>query len=194
MYQTIVVGAGNAGVEAAAAVARMGKRVALITFNKENIGELSCNPSIGGVAKGIIVREIDALDGLMGKCADMSGTHFKVLNASKGPAVWSPRCQIDRKLYKQSMNFLLSQYKNIDIIEAEVTDIIVENNVVNGVVINDDQKIFSNAVIITTGTFLNGVIFRGFDSQEAGRIDEKPSKKLAKFFKDMGFSVGRLKN
>ncbi len=193
MYQTIVVGAGNAGVEAAAAVARMGKRVALITFNKENIGELSCNPSIGGVAKGIIVREIDALDGLMGKCADMSGTHFKVLNASKGPAVWSPRCQIDRKLYKQSMNFLLSQYKNIDIIEAEVTDIIVENNVVNGVVINDDQKIFSNAVIITTGTFLNGVIFRGFDSQEAGRIDEKPSKKLAKFFKDMGFSVGRLK-
>ena len=131
MYQTIVVGAGNAGVEAAAAVARMGKRVALITFNKENIGELSCNPSIGGVAKGIIVREIDALDGLMGKCADMSGTHFKVLNASKGPAVWSPRCQIDRKLYKQSMNFLLSQYKNIDIIDILIFYLLLSSGGLN---------------------------------------------------------------
>lgn len=193
MYQTIVIGAGNAGVEAAAVVARMGKNVALITFNKNNIGELSCNPSIGGVAKGTIVREIDALDGLMGKCADLSGTHFKVLNASKGPAVWSPRCQIDRKLYKKAMNELLYQYKNIDIIEAEVTDIIVENNKVKGVIINNNEKIISESVIVTTGTFLNGIIFRGFDSHEAGRINEKPSKKLAMFFKNAGFSTGRLK-
>lgn len=193
MYQTIVIGAGNAGVEAAAVVARMGKNVALITFNKNNIGELSCNPSIGGVAKGTIVKEIDALDGLMGKCADLSGTHFKVLNASKGPAVWSPRCQIDRKLYKKAMNELLYQYKNIDIIEAEVTDIIVENNKVKGVIINNNEKIISESVIVTTGTFLNGIIFRGFDSHEAGRINEKPSKKLAMFFKNAEFSTGRLK-
>lgn len=193
MYQTIVIGAGNAGIEAAGVVARTGKKVALITFDKNNIGELSCNPSIGGVAKGIIVREIDALDGLMGKCADMSGTHFKVLNASKGPAVWSPRCQIDRKLYKKAMNELLSQYKNIDIIEAEVTDIIVEDGIVKGVVLNDNEKLFSNAVIVASGTFLNGVIFRGFDSEEAGRINEKPSKKLANFFKKYNFEVGRLK-
>ena len=193
MYQTIVIGAGNAGIEAAGAVARTGKKVALITFDKNNIGELSCNPSIGGVAKGIIVREIDALDGLMGKCADMSGTHFKVLNASKGPAVWSPRCQIDRKLYKKAMNELLSQYKNIDIIEAEVTDIIVEDDIAKGVVLNDNKKLFSNAVIVASGTFLNGVIFRGFDSEEAGRINEKPSKKLANFFKKYNFEVGRLK-
>ncbi|MBO4956917.1 MAG: tRNA uridine-5-carboxymethylaminomethyl(34) synthesis enzyme MnmG [Rickettsiales bacterium] len=193
MYQTIVIGAGNAGIEAAGVIARTGKKVALITFDKNNIGELSCNPSIGGVAKGIIVREIDALDGLMGKCADMSGTHFKVLNASKGPAVWSPRCQIDRKLYKKAMNELLSQYKNIDIIEAEVTDIIVEDGIVKGVVLNDNEKLFSNAVIVASGTFLNGVIFRGFDSEEAGRINEKPSKKLANFFKKYDFEVGRLK-
>lgn len=193
MYQTIVIGAGNAGIEAAGAVARAGKKVALITFDKNNIGELSCNPSIGGVAKGIIVREIDALDGLMGKCADMSGTHFKVLNASKGPAVWSPRCQIDRKLYKKAMNELLSQYENIDIIEAEVTDIIVEDGIAKGIVLNDNEKLFSNAVIVASGTFLNGVIFRGFDSEEAGRINEKPSKKLANFFKKYNFEVGRLK-
>lgn len=192
MYNVIVVGGGNAGCEAAAAAARMNKKVALITFSLDNIGELSCNPSIGGVAKGTIVREIDALDGLMGKCADMSGTHFKILNLSKGPAVYSPRCQIDRKLYKQSMNKLLKEYENIDIIEAEVTDIIVENNIVKGVVINDNEKIFSDKVIITTGTFLNGVIHIGHRHYEAGRIDEKPSKKLAEFFKK-NFEIGRLK-
>ena len=192
MYNVIVVGGGNAGCEAAAAAARMNKKVALITFSLDNIGELSCNPSIGGVAKGTIVREIDALDGLMGKCADMSGTHFKILNLSKGPAVYSPRCQIDRKLYKQSMNKLLKEYENIDIIEAEVTDIIVENNIVKGVVINDNEKIFSDKVIITTGTFLNGVIHIGHRHYEAGRIDEKPSKKLAEFFKK-NFKIGRLK-
>ena len=193
MYQTIVVGGGNAGVEAAAAVARMGKRTALITFTKNNIGELSCNPSIGGVAKGIIVREIDALDGLMGRCADMSGTHFKILNSSKGPAVWSPRCQIDRKLYKINMLRLLEEYKNIDIIENEVIDIIVENNEAKGVILADGQKLYSNAVVIATGTFLDGVIFRGFDSHEAGRINEKPSKQLANFFRKYNFNMGRLK-
>ena len=193
MYQTIVIGSGNAGVEAAAAVARMGKKAALITFTKNNIGELSCNPSIGGVAKGTIVREIDALDGLIGRCADMSGTHFKILNSSKGPAVWSPRCQIDRKLYKKNMLKLLEEYENIDIIESEVIDIIVENNEAKGVILINGENLYSNAVIVATGTFLDGVIFRGFDSYEAGRINEKPSKQLANFFRKYGFEMGRLK-
>jgi tRNA uridine 5-carboxymethylaminomethyl modification enzyme len=192
MYQTIVVGGGNAGIEAAGAVSRIGKKVALITFNLQNIGELSCNPSIGGVAKGTIVREIDALDGYMGKCADMSGTYFKILNASKGPAVWSPRCQIDRSLYKKSMLELLKK-GNIDIIENEVIDIIVENNEVKGVVLADNTKLFSKSVVVTTGTFLNGVIHMGHKNWEAGRINEKPSNELAKFFRKHDFKVGRLK-
>lgn len=193
MYQTIVIGGGNAGIEAAAAVARMGKSACLITFNKENLGELSCNPSIGGIAKGTLVREIDALDGLMGKAADKSGTHFKILNSSKGPAVWSPRCQIDRKLYKQAILELLSEYDNIDIIENEVVDILIENNEAKGVVLASGEKLYSNAVIVTTGTFLNGIIFRGDDTEEAGRIYEKPSKELSKFFIKHGFNLGRLK-
>ena len=193
MYQTIVIGGGNAGIEAVSAVARMGKKACLITFNKENIGELSCNPSIGGVAKGTLVREIDALDGLMGKAADRSGTHFKILNSSKGPAVWSPRCQIDRKLYKKAMLELLQEYKNIDIVENEVIDILTENNEVKGVVLANGGKLFCKAIVVATGTFLNGVIFRGDDTEEAGRIHEKPAKELSKFFKRNNFDLGRLK-
>lgn len=193
MYQTIVIGGGNAGIEAVSAVARMGKKACLITFNKENIGELSCNPSIGGVAKGTLVREIDALDGLMGKAADIAGTHFKILNSSKGPAVWSPRCQIDRKLYKKAMLELLQEYKNIDIIENEVVDILTENNEVKGVVLANGGKLFCKAIVVATGTFLNGVIFRGDDTEEAGRIHEKPAKELSKFFKINNFDLGRLK-
>ncbi len=193
MYKTIVIGGGNAGVEAAAAVARMNKKVALITFNIENIGELSCNPSIGGVAKGTIVREIDALGGLMGKCADMSGTHFKILNASKGPAVWSPRCQIDRKLYKESMRKLLFSYKNIDFIEDEVIDILVEDNKVKGVKTLNNGELLAKSVIVTTGTFLNGVVHVGHKNWPAGRINEKPSNELAEFFKKHNFDLGRLK-
>ena len=193
MYQTIVIGGGNAGVEAVSAVARMGKKACLITFNKENIGELSCNPSIGGVAKGTLVKEIDALDGLMGKAADRAGTHFKILNSSKGPAVWSLRCQVDRKLYKKAMLELLQEYKNIDIIENEVIDILTENNEVRGVVLADGVKLFCKAVVVATGTFLNGVIFRGDDTEEAGRIHEKPAKELSKFFKRNNFDLGRLK-
>ncbi len=193
MYKTIVIGGGNAGIEAAAVVARMNERVVLISFNIENIGELSCNPSIGGVAKGTIVREIDALDGLMGKCADMSGTHFKILNASKGPAVWSPRCQIDRKLYKESMKKLLFSYTNIDFIEDEVIDILVEDNKVKGVETLNNGKLLCNSIIVTTGTFLNGVVHVGHKNWPAGRINEKPSNKLADFFKRYNFDLGRLK-
>ena len=192
-YDVIVVGGGNAGVEAAAAAARCGKNVALITFSIENIGELSCNPSIGGIAKGTIVREVDALDGLMGKCADMSGTHFKILNASKGPAVYSPRCQIDRKLYKQSMLKLLKEQQNLTIIEDEAIDILTDGNVVSGVLTKNNGEINSKSVILTTGTFLNGLIHVGHRQYEAGRIREKPSKGLTNFFKKFNFNVGRLK-
>lgn len=193
MYNTIVIGAGNAGVEAASVVARMGHKVALITINHENIGELSCNPSIGGVAKGTIVKEIDAFGGLMSRCADESGTHFKILNESKGYAVHSPRCQIDRDLYKKTMNRLLSEQKNLEIIIGEVVDIIVEDGTAKGVILANGDKLFSKSVIITTGTFLNGLIHVGHKSYEAGRINEKPSKKLAEFFVKYGFNVGRLK-
>ena len=193
-YDVIVIGGGNAGLEASTASARLGKKTALITFDKENIGELSCNPSIGGVAKGTIVKEIDALDGVMGVLADKAGIQFRILNASKGPAVHSPRTQIDRKLYKKYALELVENYKNLDLIIGEVVDLIIDNNAVKGVILADGTKISANKVILTTGTFLNGVIHVGFDSHEAGRINEKPSKKLAEKIKAIfGDSVKRLK-
>ena len=192
-FDIIVIGAGNAGLEASTAGARLGKKVALITFTKENVGELSCNPSIGGVAKGTIVREIDALDGVMGRLADKAGIQFRILNASKGPAVWSPRTQIDRALYKKYALELIENYPNLTLIEGEVVDLIIENDVAKGVELAGGKKIYSNKVILTTGTFLNGVIHVGFDSHDAGRINEKPSKKLAEAIKRLGLRVGRLK-
>ena len=192
-YDVIVIGAGNAGLEASTASARLGKKVALITFTKENVGELSCNPSIGGVAKGTIVREIDALDGVMGRLADKAGIQFRILNSTKGPAVWSPRTQIDRALYKKYALELIENYPNLTLIEGEVVDLIIENDVAKGVELADGKKIYSNKVILTTGTFLNGVIHVGFDSHDAGRINEKPSKKLAEAIKRLGLRVGRLK-
>ena len=192
-YDVVVIGGGHAGLEASTASARMGKNTALITFSKENIGELSCNPSIGGVAKGTIVREIDAMGGVMGILADKAGIQFRILNATKGPAVHSPRTQIDRKLYKKYALELVNNYKNLTLIESEVEDLIIENSVVKGVVLNGDKKIYAKKVILTTGTFLNGMIFIGFDSYEAGRINEKPSKKLAETIRKIGFDVARLK-
>ena len=192
-YDVVVIGGGHAGLEASTASAGMGKNTALITFSKENIGELSCNPSIGGVAKGTIVREIDAMGGVMGILADKAGIQFRILNATKGPAVHSPRTQIDRKLYKKYALELVNNYKNLTLIEGEVEDLIIENSVVKGVVVNGDKKIYAKKVILTTGTFLNGMIFIGFDSYEAGRINEKPSKKLAETIRKIGFDVARLK-
>lgn len=192
-YDVVVIGGGHAGLEASTASARMGKNTALITFSKENIGELSCNPSIGGVAKGTIVREIDAMGGVMGILADKAGIQFRILNATKGPAVHSPRTQIDRKLYKKYALELVNNYKNLTLIEGEVEDLIIENSVVKGVVVNGDKRIYAKKVILTTGTFLNGMIFIGFDSYEAGRINEKPSKKLAETIRKIGFDVARLK-
>ncbi|MCE2992622.1 MAG: tRNA uridine-5-carboxymethylaminomethyl(34) synthesis enzyme MnmG, partial [Candidatus Jidaibacter sp.] len=192
-FDVIVVGAGHAGVEAAAAAARVGANVALVTFSKENIGVMSCNPSIGGVAKGIIVREVDALDGIMARAIDKSGIHFKVLNSSKGPAVWGPRAQADRLLYKSAVNKLLLQYDNISIIEGEITDITISDGDVEGVEVNGDMFLQAKSVVLTTGTFLNGVIHIGKETTMAGRIGEAPSNKLSNRLMSLNLKLGRLK-
>jgi tRNA uridine 5-carboxymethylaminomethyl modification enzyme len=153
-FDVIVIGAGHAGIEASCASARMNAKTLLITKSIENIGEMSCNPAIGGVAKGTIVREIDALDGIMGQAIDMAGIHFRILNSSKGPAVHSPRAQADRKLYKIAVNKLLDNYPNLSIIFNEVQDIIIEDNKVCGVVTND-KKIYANALVQRTTIIWN---------------------------------------
>ncbi|WP_039454758.1 tRNA uridine-5-carboxymethylaminomethyl(34) synthesis enzyme MnmG [Candidatus Jidaibacter acanthamoebae] len=191
-FDVIVIGAGHAGCEAAAAAARIGAKTCLITNKPDNIGEMSCNPSIGGVAKGIIVREVDALDGVMAKAIDQAGIHFKMLNASKGPAVWGPRAQADRKLYKKAMQDILYNYPNLKIITAEVTDLIINNNAIQGIAYGSTQ-LYSKSVVLTTGTFLGGIIHIGTKKTPAGRVNENPSIELAKKIRAIGFNVGRLK-
>ncbi len=191
-FEVIIVGGGHAGCEAASAAARGGAKTALITHKFSSIGEMSCNPAIGGLGKGHLVREIDALDGLMGRLADRAGIQFRLLNRRKGPAVRGPRAQIDRKLYRQAMQEEIKKHKNLTIIEGEVTDLIVKNNIVHGVVCNE-QEIFARAVVLTTGTFLNGVIHRGEEKSEGGRIGENPAKKLGERLKKLRLKLGRLK-
>jgi tRNA uridine 5-carboxymethylaminomethyl modification enzyme len=191
-YDVIVVGGGHAGCEAAAAAARLGAKTCLITKDKSDLGELSCNPSIGGVAKGIIVREIDALDGLMGRIIDQSGIHFKVLNESKGPAVWGPRAQADRKLYKQFMQAALMGYENLDILYGTVDDLLIVEKKVGGVMC-DGIKILARSVVITSGTFLNGIIHVGKQTHQAGRFGEKSITVLAQKLRELNFNMGRLK-
>jgi len=192
-YDVIIVGAGHAGCEAACAAARLGVKVALITLKKDNIGEMSCNPAIGGVAKGIIVKEVDALDGVMGRAIDKSGIHYKMLNASKGAAVWGPRAQADRSLYKKAMSEIISSCKNIDVIIDQVVDIIISEGRVAGVILLENNKVTSKTVVITTGTFLGGVIHVGDKTLKAGRIGEEPSYGLATRLKELGLRLGRLK-
>ncbi|MFQ3307182.1 MAG: tRNA uridine 5-carboxymethylaminomethyl modification enzyme [Candidatus Midichloriaceae bacterium] len=191
-YDVIVIGAGHAGIEAASASARVGAKTCLITKSLENLGELSCNPSIGGVAKGIIVKEVDALGGIMGKAIDKAGIHFKILNKSKGPAVWGPRAQADRDLYKKAISDIILNHENLDLVYEEVDDLIIKDNAAIGV-ISKSGKIFANSVIITTGTFLNGVMHIGKEQSGGGRAGEAPSKKLAITLKNLGLKLGRLK-
>ncbi len=191
-YDVIIIGGGHAGIEAAAASCRIGAKTCLITKSKNDLGQLSCNPSIGGVAKGIIVREIDALDGIMSKAIDRSGIHFKMLNRSKGPAVWGLRAQADRDLFKLNIEKIIENYPNLNILYNTVDDIIIDNNKVIGVIC-DKVKIYSNSVVITSGTFLNGKIYIGEQNYSGGRYGEKSITTLAKKLKDYKFKVGRLK-
>ncbi|RTK93983.1 MAG: tRNA uridine-5-carboxymethylaminomethyl(34) synthesis enzyme MnmG [Rickettsiales bacterium] len=192
-YDVIVVGGGHAGCEAAAASARIGCNTLLITLKKSNLGEMSCNPAIGGVAKGTLVREIDALDGLMGRIIDKAGIHYKILNESKGPAVWGPRAQADRGLYRAAMYNELVSYPNLDILYDSAEDILIENNIIKAVVTKNNNIIECKSVVLTTGTFLSGMIHIGNITIPAGRVGEQPSYGLSTTLKNMNLQMGRLK-
>src|ERR1051326_695253 len=161
VYDVIVVGGGHAGTEAAAAAARMGAKTALVTHDPATVGVMSCNPAIGGLGKGHLVREIDALDGIMGRAIDRGGIQFRMLNRSKGPAVRGPRAQADRKLYRQAVQDLLAEQAGLEIVTGGVIDLIMDGEVVAGVVLGDGRQLCAGAVVLTTGTFLNGLIHIG---------------------------------
>ncbi len=192
-FDVIVVGGGHAGCEAAAASARMGASTALVTHRADTIGELSCNPAIGGLGKGHLVREVDALDGLIGRVADQAGIQFRLLNRSKGPAVQGPRAQVDRKLYKRAMQAAIGMTANLTVIEGGVEDLTVADGRVTGVITGDGRQIRCAAVILTTGTFLNGLIHRGLEQESAGRHGELPALRLSERLRALGLQLGRLK-
>jgi tRNA uridine 5-carboxymethylaminomethyl modification enzyme len=192
-YDVVVIGGGHAGCEAAAASARVGAKTLLLTHKFATIGEMSCNPAIGGLGKGHLVREIDALDGVMGRVADAAGIQFRLLNRRKGPAVRGPRAQADRKLYRLAMQKALAETANLEIREATAEDLMIENGRVSGVLTADGSEIRCRAVVLTTGTFLRGLIHIGERKIPAGRVGEEPSIGLSKTLYSLGLSMGRLK-
>ena len=192
-FDVIVVGGGHAGCEAAAAAARMGAATMLITHKKSTIGEMSCNPAIGGLGKGHLVREIDALDGLMGRVIDKAGIQFRMLNASKGPAVRGPRAQADRDLYRKYMLEALQAQPNLTIIEAAVEGLLFDKNAVLGIILADNEQIKAKAVVLTTGTFLNGVMFTGHKATIGGRVNDVSCSGITPYLKQKDFRLGRLK-
>ena len=192
-FDVVVVGGGHAGVEACHAAVRMGARTALLTLKVASIGVMSCNPAIGGLGKGHLVREIDALDGIMGRVADKAGIQFRLLNRRKGPAVQGPRTQADREIYKTEVQSELSSLRDLTILEAEVDDVIFERGRIRGVRLTDGSEVRSKACVLTTGTFLGGMIHIGSERRAAGRWGEDPSNRLADRLVDLGLDLGRLK-
>ncbi len=193
IFDVIVIGAGHAGIEAACSAARLGCSVGLFTMDKAATGRLSCNPAIGGTAKGHLVREIDALGGMMGKIADRTGIQFRMLNKSKGPAVWSPRCQSDRKLYSHEALRVVTSTQNLTIVEESVQDVIIENHKIQGIKTNEGFEYFCKALILSSGTFLNGLMHTGLKSTSGGRFGEKPANGITESLVYIGFEAGRLK-
>jgi tRNA uridine 5-carboxymethylaminomethyl modification enzyme len=192
-FDVIVIGGGHAGCEAASASARMGADTVLITHRFATVGAMSCNPAIGGLGKGHLVREVDALDGLMGRVADAAGIQFRMLNRRKGPAVRGPRAQADRKLYAAAMQTAIRDTANLGVIEGEADEVLVSNGRVTGIRLNDGRELSAGAVVITTGTFLRGLIHLGEKSWAAGRVGEAPALGLSRSFERAGFDLGRLK-
>ena len=193
IYDVIIIGGGHAGCEAAHVAARYGAKTILVTQNKSKIGEMSCNPAIGGLGKGHLVREIDALGGIMGLCADRSGIQFRLLNRSKGPAVRGPRTQSDRKIYKESIQYEIGRCSNLTLIEDEVIDLIINNRTVSGVKLKSGLSLNSISTVLTTGTFLSGKIYIGEEVHLGGRLGENSSVGLSKCFYNLGLKMGRLK-
>ena len=192
-YDVIVVGGGHAGCEAAAAAARKGARVALLTFSRATVGSMSCNPAIGGLGKGHLVREVDALDGLIARAADAAAIHYRMLNSSKGAAVQGPRVQADRALYRAAIHQLLATYPTLDIVEGEAADIDLKQGQVSGLILADGTRLVTTAIILATGTFLGGRLFRGEDVDVGGRTGERAATELGVRLRAMGLPIGRLK-
>jgi tRNA uridine 5-carboxymethylaminomethyl modification enzyme len=192
-FDVIVIGAGHAGCEAASACARMGCQTALVTISLDMIGQMSCNPAVGGIAKGHLVRELDALGGIMGRVIDRTGIQFRLLNRSRGPAVQAPRAQADRALYRTEMRHVLEFTSNLHLRQGVVTDFVIENGLVIGVQLQDTRRLKANAVVLAAGTFLNGLIHTGRSTYTAGRAGEPASIELAESLKKLGFPIGRLK-
>ena len=192
-YDVIVVGAGHAGCEAAAASANLGSKTLLVTMNLQNMAQMSCNPAMGGIAKGQIVREIDALGGYSGIVSDRSAIQFKMLNQSKGPAMWSPRVQSDRSLFTLEWRNLLEKTQNLDFYQDTIVDLVTEGDQVTGVLTSLGIKIYSKTVILTNGTFLNGLIHIGEKNFGGGRAGEKASMGLTSALENLGFTSGRMK-
>ncbi|HPQ15473.1 MAG TPA: FAD-dependent oxidoreductase, partial [Bryobacteraceae bacterium] len=194
-YDVVVVGAGHAGCEAARACARLGLKTAMVTMNLDLIAQMSCNPAIGGIAKGHLVREVDALGGVMGEVTDAVGIQFRLLNTSRGPAVWSPRAQCDKKLYRLRMREVLEKEPNLRILQAEVAELLITGGErrVRGVALRDGRVLESDAVIVTTGTFLNGLAHIGEATYTCGRSGEPPSNLLGNQLRSLGLEWKRLK-